>query len=234
MKRLAFFVEGYSEMLFVEKFLLEIANRAQVLIEQRTIKGGKKVPRSMITVKAADADEGQQYFVLIFDCGGDHQVRTRLQEEHRGLTEAGYEKIICIRDVRPGFSRGEIARLNAGLLRGVDPGLAPVDFILSTMELEAWFLAEFNHYDKIDPAITVEAVSALIGFNPEVDDPSSRDEPAEDLRLCYAIAGKTYEKCEAVRTIDALDYAYIYTDLTARIPEVMRIARHIDEFLTPV
>ncbi|QJC78859.1 hypothetical protein [Pseudomonas umsongensis] len=187
----------------------------------------------MITVKAAAPDEGQQYFVLIFDCGGDHQVRTRLKEEHQGLTEAGYEKIICIRDVRPDFSRAEIAQLAAGLEKGLIPGLVPVDFILSTMELEAWFLAEFNHYVKIDPLITNEAIFAAIGFDPAIDDPATRDEPANDLRQCYALGGKTYEKSESGRTISALDYAYIYTNLVCRIPEIQRIANHIDEFLTP-
>ena len=233
MRRLAFFVEGYSEMLFVEKLLLEIANKLQVRIEHRSIKGGRRVPRSMVTVKAAEPDDGQEYFVLIFDCGGDHQVRTRLKEEHQNLTCAGYEKIICIRDVRPRYTRDEIPLLSTGLRSGIPPNLAPVDFILSTMELEAWFLAEFNHFTKIDPLITTEAISAALGFNPETDDPAAREEPAEDLRQCYALGGKTYEKSESDRTINALDYAYIYTELVERVPELRQITSHLDEFLTP-
>lgn len=233
MKRIAFFVEGYSEMLFVERLVVAIAGKNKVRIEEVRIKGGKTVPKSMVTVKAADDDIGQEYYVLIVDCGGDHQVRSRLSEEHQGLTDKGYEKIVCIRDVRPLFTREEIPRLYAGLKSGLNGALAPVDFILSIMEVEAWFLAEFNHYEKIDSAITSQVVKSLLAFDPAVDDPAMRDEPALDLNVSYAAAGKTYTKGEAPRTINSLDYAYVYTDLADRIPEVRRLVDHVDSFLTP-
>jgi hypothetical protein len=233
MRRIAFFVEGYSEMLFVERLVVAIAGKNEVRIEEVRIKGGRTVPKSMVTVKAADDDIGQEYYVLIVDCGGDHQVRSRLDEEHQRLTEKGYEKIVCIRDVRPLFTREEIPRLYAGLNSGINATLAPVDFILSIMEVEAWFLAEFNHYEKIDPTITSQAITSLLAYNPITDDPALRDKPASDLNLSYAVAGKTYSKGEASRTIHALDYAYVYTDLADRIPEVRRLVDHVDSFLTP-
>ena len=233
MKRIAFFVEGYSEMLFVERLMVAIAGKNEVRIEELRIKGGRTVPKSIVTIRAADDDIGQEYYVLIVDSGGDHQVRTRLGEEHHGLTIKGYEKIVCIRDVRPKFSREDIPKLYAGLRSGVDISLAPVDFILSVMEVEAWFLAEFNHYAEIDPLITPHEIASQLSFNPVVDDPALRDNPASDLNLSYSIAGKTYSKGQASRTIDALDYAYIYTDLADRIPELKRLVNHMDSFLTP-
>ena len=42
-----------------------------------------------------------------------------------------------------------------------------VDFILSIMEIEAWFLAEHSHFAKIDPKITLEAIADKLKFNPE-------------------------------------------------------------------
>lgn len=233
MRRIAFFVEGFSEMLFIEQLIVTIADANQVVVEQRQIIGGSKVPRKVVVVKAAEPNTGQGFYALIIDCCGDHQVKTRLLEEHEGLTKAGYEKIVCVRDVRPTFTREQIPLLEMGLRKYVKGALAPVDFILSTMEVEAWFIAEYNHFSKIDPKITIDEIVALIGFHPENDDPSLRDEPAEDLRKCYALAGKTYEKSEAIRTIQALDYAYIYTDLGERVPAIKRIASHIDSFLGP-
>jgi len=233
MKRLAFFVEGYSEMLFVERLVVAIAGRNEVRIEEIRIKGGTKVPKSIVTVKAADDDLGQQYYILIVDCGGDHQVRTRLQEEHKNLTDKGYEKIVCIRDVRPLFTREDVPKLYAGLRSGLAEGLAPVDFILSIMEVEAWFLAEFNHYEKIDPALTPSIVASLLTFDPIKDDPALRDEPGADLKSCYASVGQEYTKGDVTRTMDALDYAYVYTELGDRIPEIKRLVEHVDLFLTP-
>ncbi|MGE7812099.1 hypothetical protein ACQKMW_01580 [Pseudomonas sivasensis] len=233
MRRIAFFVEGYSELLFVDKLVTEIAGAHNVTIEQRQISGGVRAPRKATVIKAADAGGGHQFFVLIVDCGGETQVKTRLLEEHDGLTKAGYEKIVCIRDVRPQFSRGDIPRLEQNMRKYVKGSLAPVDFILTTMELEAWFLAEFNHYQKIDPSLTGDVIHGAIGFNPATDDPSLRDTPTEDLRACYAIVGKTYEKSEVSRTVESLDYLYIYTELGKRVPEVEKVIRHVDDFLAP-
>ena len=233
MRRIAFFVEGYSELLFVDKLITEVAGAHNVTIEQRQISGGVRAPRKVKVIKAADVEGGHEFFVLIVDCGGETQVKTRLIEEHEGLTRAGYEKIVCIRDVRPQFSRGDIPKLEQTMRMYVKGSLAPVDFILTTMELEAWFLAEFNHYVKIDPSLTADVVNNTIGFHPVTDDPCLRDSPADDLRACYAVAGKTYEKSEAVRTVESLDYLYVYTELGGRVPEVARVIRHIDEFLAP-
>ena len=35
------------------------------------------------------------------------------------------------------------------------------------MEIEAWFLAETTHYQKIDPVITLATVKANFGFDPK-------------------------------------------------------------------
>src|SRR4030042_5678782 len=103
MNRLAVFVEGYTEAVFVYKLIGEIAPRNNFRIEHWKIRGGKRVPRTLQQVTAASLDTGQEYFVLIIDCGGDRQVKTRILEEHENLTRKGYSRIIGIRDVRPDF-----------------------------------------------------------------------------------------------------------------------------------
>ena len=47
MNRLAVFVEGYTEAVFVEKLIEEIAGQNKVLIEHRKIRGGRTTPRRM-------------------------------------------------------------------------------------------------------------------------------------------------------------------------------------------
>ncbi|OWK45365.1 hypothetical protein FRUB_01696 [Fimbriiglobus ruber] len=49
--------------------------------------------------------------MLIVDCGGDHQVKSRILEEHENLTKTSYQKIVGIRDVRPDFTSADIPRL---------------------------------------------------------------------------------------------------------------------------
>ena len=117
MNRLAIFVEGYTEAAFVDRLIEEIAGKNKVLIEQREIRGGSRVRRSMRTIKAAKQDTGQKYFVLLLDCGSDSQVKTRIHEEHQNLTKSGYSRLIGIRDVRPDFTYDDVPRLEASLMK---------------------------------------------------------------------------------------------------------------------
>ena len=231
MNRLAVFVEGYTEAVFVEKLIEEIAGQNKVLIEHRKIRGGRTTPRRMWALKASKPT-GEEYYVLLLDCGGDELVKTRIQEEHDNLTKKGYSRLIGIRDVRPTFTHGDIPKLEAGLPKYIKTSLAPVVFILSIMEIEAWFLAEATHFPRIEPSITVAAISANIGFDPENDDMEQRLCPADDLNACYALGGKAYVKHHAKITVDALDYALIYTELRSKINYLDRLISVIDAFLT--
>ena len=154
MRKLAVFVEGYSELLFVDKLLEHVAGAHNVSIELRKIRGGSRVPRQVGILRAANiAVPAQQYYVLIYDCGSDEQVKTRIMEEHLNLTNSGYEHIIGIRDVRPRFQLHEVPRLRIGLRTAIRTRLAPVTFILGVMEFETWLLAESTHFQRIDPGI---------------------------------------------------------------------------------
>lgn len=231
MDRLAVFVEGYTEVLFVDKLIEEIAGRGNVLIEHRKIWGGSKTRRRTRVVRAAKLDTGQKYYVLIIDCGGDDQVKDRILEEHENFTRKGYLRIIGLRDVRPDFTYQDIPRLEANLPRKVKTSLIPVQFILSIMEIEAWFLAETTHYPKIHPSITVQAIRARLGFDPENDDIERRDAPADDLNNCYAIGGKTYLKHKANDTVQALDYTLIYMELCNKFNYLRQLITSIETFL---
>jgi hypothetical protein len=232
MNKLAVFVEGYTEAVFAEKLVEEIAGKNKVLIEQRKIYGGSTTKRRMRLVKVARPDAGQKYFVLIFDCGGDEQVKTRIREEHDNLTRNGYLKIIGIRDVRPNFTHAEIPKLEANLPKYVKTSLIPVEFILAIMEIEAWFLAEATHFPTIDPSITVQAIKVTLGFDPENDDMEQRTFPSNDLNNCYSIGGKSYLKHNAKDTVDALDFTLIYMELCNKFRYLKRLIVSIDAFLS--
>src|SRR6266851_4361190 len=135
MNKLAVFVEGYTEVVFVAKLIEEIAGENNVLIEHREIRGGSSKRRTFARVQATKQDTGQKYFVMIVDCGGDSLVKERVLEEHENLTKAGYSKIIALRDVRPDFTHADIPRLERGLRSYISTALIPVEFILAIMEI---------------------------------------------------------------------------------------------------
>lgn len=124
------FVEGYTEVVFVKKLVEEIAGEQKVLIEHRQIRGGgarSSSRRTFAQVRAARPDTGQNYYVLIVDCGGDHLVKTRIREEHENFDRVGYQKIIGVRDVRPDFTHAEIPRLRTTLPHYIKTSLIPVE-----------------------------------------------------------------------------------------------------------
>lgn len=232
MNKLAVFVEGFTEVVFVERLIEEVAGKANVLIERREIRGGSRARRSFALVRAARPSDGQKYFVLIVDCGGDQLVKERIIEEHENLTRSGYARIIGLRDVYPDFTREQIPDLEAGLRKYIKAKLASVEFVLSVMEVEAWFLAEATHFPRIDPAITADAIHAALDFHPEADDMEQRPTPAKDLRDCYALAGKSYAKHRSQETVDALDFALVYFELPKRVKHLERLVSCIAQFLT--
>lgn len=232
MRKLAVFVEGYTEVLFMDRLITEIVGANNVRIDQRKIRGGGQksgVKHAISTISAANVDTGQKFYVLLFDCGGDKLVNTRVLQEHENLTRDGYNKIIGMRDVRPDFSYEDIPKLEIYLRKYIKTSLIPVEFILSVMEIEAWFLAEINHFPKIDPSITVDEVKKTLGFAPDIDDLSQRPNPGDDLNAAYIIGGKNYKKGEEA-TIKVLDYPYIYLELQNRIPYLKRLGDSLDAF----
>jgi hypothetical protein len=232
MRKLAIFVEGYTELQFVDRLIVEIAGAHTVLIDHRKIRGGSSVPKSWATIRASNPASGHEYYVLLVDCGGDDLVKTRIMEEHERLHNSNYTKIIGIRDVRDKFTYADIPRLEQGLRTRIRTSLIPVEFVLPIMEIEAWFLSEYTHFERIDPAITLAAIAAAFGFHPQNDDLSLRPTPANDLDACYALAGKRYTKGTSGATVAALDCDLLYLELRNRIPYLDRLAQSIEGFLT--
>lgn len=235
MRRLAIFVEGYTELLFVDRMFSEVAAKNQIAMHHRQIRGGGKkgrTPKTYVELRTPTAPPLESLYVLIVDCGGDHLVAQRVREEHTSLTKLGYEKIIGLRDVFPEFTKADIPKLQRGLRYGVKTSLVPVQFILSVMEIEAWFLAEHNHFPLIDPVITLDSIRNMLGFDPATDDMTARPTPANDMVNAYGIAGKEYVKGFADGTIQKLDYDHVYMGLRQRIPELAELLDTIDTFLS--
>lgn len=231
MRRLAIFVEGYTELLFADRIIQEIADKNKLVIEHRKIRGGRNVAKTYIDLQIPASTDGKTLYILIVDCGGDRVVSQRIREEQKYLTNAGYEKIIGLRDVYPDFKKTEIPKLRASANYGIKTSLVPVQIVFSVMEIEAWFLAEHNHFPLIDPAITVNAISNTLGFNPELDVMSDREAPADDMVAAYNIGGKAYVKGAAESTIAKLNYDYMYVDLKERVPDLAEFVDAIDAFV---
>lgn len=152
-------------------------------------------------------------------------------EEYEGLTgRAGYSSIVCIRDVFP-LAHADIKKLEMGLPRFVPTKPVVVEFILSVMEIEAWFLAEHTHFARLDRTITCEAIASSLGFDPRTDDMMLRPNPANDLHNCHQLGGKSYKKAHS-RQVDVLDFAEVYVSVSGRFPYLEQPCQIITKFLS--
>jgi len=232
MKKYAFFVEGYTERLFLEKLLTEIFGSNKIKIETKKISGGRRIPVSITTLSTSSNSEKKDYYILIYDCGGDSSIRSYIGDQRASLIKTGYIKIFGIRDVYPDFDRSEIIKLRNGLYFKLPQKDLPTKFILSIMEIEAWFLAEENHYATIDSKLTIDYIKNNYCFDPSIYNTELRDEPTNDLIKIYQLVGKSYTKTKSHidRTINSLDYDNVYLNVRNRVNALNELVTEIDSF----
>lgn len=228
MKKLAIFVEGQTELLFVQRLLVEIAGRHALRVQTASLTGKRGIRQVKMLDTSADTESEAKYHVLIFNCSCDEQVKSDVLERRESLSKSGFERVIGIRDLfpRPRTERDRIERY------GVPTSGIPTTIICAVMELEAWFLAEDSHLTRLDPRLTLDLVRAALGFCPRGDDVELRANPAKDLANAYALAGQAYTKSrESVnRTIDVLDYGQMYLSLGSRVPSLGRFLDQLGLF----
>lgn len=241
MKKIAFFVEGQTELFFLNKLLIAIAGTKNLHILLKKFKGIGRPTEDIVPKSLSQGTPNVQHTVLIYDCGGDEGVKTRILEEYLNLTVDGYTEIIGLRDLYPLLDLAKLTqRLNNGLVKNgiiIEQALPHnTSIIIAVREVEDWFLAECNHYTCIDAALVLDAAQiAVLGFNPCVDDLTLRNTTAaEDLRTVYQLVGETYNKTKdkVERTVECLDYANIYIEISCKISKLHDLISKIDNFLT--
>ena len=235
MKKLAFFLEGQTEELFVQSLVEFFANECNVQIKSKRGHLGRKYARIFMEIDATKVGTGEDYFVLITDCGSDGRVASDIRDNFQGLVRESYTLIIGLRDVRPDFSREEIGKLRGGLKSAVT-SLAgiPIEFYLAVMEIEAWFLAENTHFERINPAMTKEKINDELGYFPDNKNVENRDNPSDDLSQIYNIVGRHYDKSRAVvkETVDQLNFDDIVKIHSAEIQDLGGLIKNVSKFFS--
>jgi len=233
MKKIAIFVEGQTEQVFINKLLIEIAGVKKVAIELKKFRGrlvGKTT--ADIIPKTLAQPINPQHGVLLYDCGGDGGVKSRIREEYQDLVNDGYLEVIGIRDLFP-LTIDELQKLEKMLPKGLPNNTS---IIVAVMEIEAWFLSECNHFKYIDTKLTdsfIKLNKSVLGFDPYIDDMTLRRQPSQDLKCIYQLIGKTYNKRKdnVERTVECLDYTNIYIVIRNKITKLNELISKIDAFL---
>jgi hypothetical protein len=150
MKKLAIFVEGQTERIFVEKLIRLMVDLKQLRIVVFRAIGGKKTPRRIELVHQMLPGPDQVYYIEIVESRNDDRVASDVRDNYDNLVVNNFCGIIAIRDVYPVHSAAQIPLLRKALRYRLKT--KPIDpfFVLGVMEIEAWFLAESTHFPRIE------------------------------------------------------------------------------------
>lgn len=230
MKKLAIFVEGNTELVFVENLVIEIAGFHNVSIARHVLHGGKILPLYSTGVPPENAE----FHVLITNCESDGKVKPAILERMPSLHSQGYEMVLGLRDAYPN-KRADLQKLQEGLLEGLDELQVSTHIVLAVMEIEAWFIGEWTHFQKINALLTPDFIKFHHQFDVENENPEHLDAPATKLGQIYESVGKSYKKKDrdAKAVAARLDYGMLYIATRSSMPSLAEFLDCLDHFFYP-
>jgi len=230
-KKLAIFVEGKTELLFVEKLVIEIAGRNNIEIQCKILQGQGRCPEI-----EHFTDSKSKYKILLYNSCTDNRVLSDIKDNYMNLiVNKGYYKILGIRDLYPlPFERKN--RVIQSIQRNLDnEKLHQIKMIIATMETETWFIGELTHYTNIDSELTLEYIREnLIDLENIHDIEKDISHPADTLHEIYKLKTKAWKKTESHinRTINSLDYENLYLNVKNEIPSLNQLITELDDFFS--
>lgn len=210
MRKIAIFVEGYTEQQFIVKLLLSIAGRREITIE---IKEQNKGSLHLTEIKGVT--NPLDYYILLVNCCTDNQVKSQINKQYQSLKQSGYSKVIGLRDVFP-KSHTDIPKIQRLMNVGL-PNTDDIEIVLAILEIEAWFIEEHTHFTRVHPQMTLENIARL-GINLRTSRAEDLPNPAELLHQIYSNWNMAYKKKsnQINRSIEALCETELYCNVSQR------------------
>lgn len=221
-RKLAVFVEGLTEQEFVIRLLNELAGKRGISFN---IQKQHKGHLSLVELRSHPNPDVE---VLIANCDTDNQVKSQIADRYQSLISAGYSLIIGLRDVHP-LTHQDIPKLTKYMTTGLPHGSLPIHMHLAVLEVEAWFLEELTHFERIDQNISKAEILAG-GFDFESVRAFDLQNPAKILDNIYKCVGKRYTKQRnrIQRTIEALSYDDMYINVRQKSPSLDRFLSSLE------
>jgi len=217
--KIAIFVEGLTETIFVTALLREYFNPGTIQIESEKLFGRRAKRISFKSLR--DTQQRGEHFCLIVDVSNDESVLSRLKENYEGMREKGYTAFLGLRDLKSARYRKFGERIIQSARDTVDRFKVQDDvfFHFAKMETEAWFLAEPGVFERINSTLTLETIEHEIGMNLEEVDPQEEiANPATVVRRIHRLAGLRYRKQEKEvrRLVSRLDWEELCVSAKAK------------------
>lgn len=232
MRKIAFFVEGQTEQIFVNRLVRYILGPKNTTIIQKKIKGGTNVPKMEMTINKNEVDLAK-YEVLIVNCGSDNRVKSEMLENFENLEASNYQKIIGLRDLYP-LPLSEVDKLKKGLTflpKQFRTKIIYFDIILAIREIESWFLCDRKLFFNLNNKLTEEFLIKNLGYIPCQTNIKNIEHPAEEINKVLQLIGQAYSKKmqQTKKVIYTLNIHTIMNILRYKIDELNDLISYIED-----
>jgi len=210
MKKVAIFTEGKTELIFVRELLLRLIDPSKTSLECMELLAYKLTP-----VPYRHYCPNPELYFLIINVHGDEAVISYIRDREKSLVEeSGYEKILGLRDmycddyrrlspsgINESVSKQLIQSRNSTIQNMNYPNRIKLHFAI--MEIEAWFLAMYNIFQKIDSRLTNDFIQQELGIDLKNIDPQTEFfKPSEQVNDIFLLCERRYDKkigdCELI------------------------------------
>jgi hypothetical protein len=205
MRKFAIFVEGQTELITVREFLLREFGYA-VNIECRTLFKPSEFKKTPYDYPQETCDYYEFHFQII-NVGNDHAVLQRILKREKYMWSAGYEKIIGLRDMySKAYREASPNKIDDAITQKFIEGFrktiqdraqSPEKIVMcfAIMEIEAWFLAMYQVFEKLDSRLTIDYIKKQTGIDLKYADPETEFfHPADQMETICRLAGMGYDK----------------------------------------
>jgi hypothetical protein len=203
MNKIAIFVEGQTELIFVRHFLTIVWGWDHIDFKCLKLYSDIMQPENYNYMN----QEAKIHF-LIVNVGNDEKVLTAVKDREDQLVQKGYEKIIALRDMysqeydkRSGGKVDDIVTMefinkaNRAIMEMNNRTKIKIHFTI--MELEAWFLGMYNIFERIHPKLITSYIAHKLEFNLSNIDPQIMFfKPSNDLDNIFKLVSLRYQKTE--------------------------------------
>ena len=164
--KIAFFVEGQTERIFLVKFLSEYLggenNFSRVELKNHGSKG--------VSLLAERKYPNALFFVFIYDAGGDGNVVSALFDRVKNMIKEGYRFVYAIQDLYDTpRSKEQIVQDNFKRKEKQFGLKIQLTLILAIMEIEAWFLADYDLFSRINKIATPAYIKENLNIGTMID-----------------------------------------------------------------
>ena len=204
-RKIAIFVEGETELVFVRNFLYTWYNYDTNLLGFECYKLQSNEPH---TVPYAIGSRDSENFYQIIIVGNDNIV-SKMLSRAECLGRMGFSTIVGLRDMfcdayHKHSPKGRIvsSELNGRFIRSAqstieNSGLvnrSDIHIHFAIMEIESWLLGMDKFLTIIDSELDVTDIHERIGVDLSQDPEMNIYHPAVVLKKLFEISGKTYDK----------------------------------------